>query len=83
MIGEDPKLGDKFKCLNEWPEYKKYRNKTKNLIRNSKRNYFADCKIFKKKNTSCIWKHLSAVNKDSTSIANNMPDELIINNEHI
>ena len=35
------------------------------------------------KNTSSIWKHLSAVNKGSTSKANNMPDELIINNEHI
>ena len=26
-IGEALKLRDKFKCLNEWPEYKKYRNK--------------------------------------------------------
>ena len=35
------------------------------------------------KNTSSNWKNLSAVNKGSTSKANSMPDELIINNEHI
>ena len=38
-IGEARKLRDKFKRLNEWPEYKKYRNKTKNLIRKAKRKY--------------------------------------------
>ena len=50
-------LRDKFKHLNEWPEYKKHRNKAKNLIRNAKRKYFADCGIFE--NTSSI----SALNK--------------------
>ena len=35
------------------------------------------------KNTRSVRKHLSAVNKGSTSKANSMPDELIINNEHI
>ena len=81
-IGEASKLRDKFKRLNEWPEYKKYGNKTRNLIRNAKCKYFADsCGI--SKNTSSIWKHLSAVNKRSTSYANSMPDEVTINNEHI
>ena len=58
------------------------RNKTKNLIRNAKRTYFADS-VESSKNTSSIWKHLSAVNNGSTSKANSMPDELIINNKHI
>ena len=35
------------------------------------------------KNTSSIWTHLSAVNQGSTPKANSMPDELIMNNEHI
>ena len=39
--------------------------------------------VVSSKNTSSIWKHLSAVNKGSTSKANSMPDDLIINNEHI
>ena len=81
-IGRARKLRDKFKRLNEWPEYKKYRNKTKILIRNAKHKYFADY-VESSKNTSSIWKHLSAVNKGSTTKANSMPDELIINNEHI
>ena len=81
-IGEASKLRDKFKRLNEWPEYKNYGNLTKNLIRNAKCKYFADS-VESSKNTSTIWKHLSAVNKRSTSKANSIPDELIINNEHI
>lgn len=81
-IGEARKLRDKYKRLNEWSEYKKYRNKTRNLIRNAKRKHFADS-VETSKSTSSIWKHLSAVNKGSISKANNMPDELMINNEHI
>ena len=56
-IGEARKLRDKFKWLSEWSEYKKYRNKTKNLIRNAKRKYFADS-VESLKNTSIIWKDL-------------------------
>ena len=44
--------------------------------------YFADS-VESSKITSSNWKNLSAVNKGSTFKANSMPDELIINNEHI
>ena len=32
------------------------------------------------KSTSSIWKHLSAINKGTTSNANNLPDEIFIDN---
>ena len=60
----------------------KVQKQTKNLIRKAKRKYFADS-VESSKNTSSIWKHLSAVNKGSTSKANSMPDSVIIYNEHI
>ena len=81
-IGEARKLRDKHKHNNEWSEYKKYRNKTRTLIRNAKCKHFTNSSETSK-STSSIWKHLSAVNKGSTSNSSNLPDELLINNEHI
>ena len=78
-IGEARKLRDKYKYLKKWSEYKLYRNKTRNLIRNAKRTHFTDS-IETSKSTSSIWKHLSAINKGTTSNANNLPDEIFIDN---
>ena len=41
-IGKARKLRDKYKRLNNWPDFKKYRNKTRNLIRDAKRKHFTD-----------------------------------------
>ena len=36
-------LRDKSKRIEQWSDYKRYRNKTKQLIRQAKRNYFSSC----------------------------------------
>ena len=46
--------------LKHWTEYKHYRNKTRNLIRNAKRQHFTKS-IENVKDTSTLWKHLRAV----------------------
>ena len=81
-IGEARKLRDKYKHLKNWPEYKKYRNKTRNLIRDAKHKHFTDS-IETSKSTCSIWKHLSAINKGLKSLAKILPNELLINNERI
>ena len=80
-IREARKARDNYKRLKQWPEYKQYRNKTRSLIRKAKRKHFTDA-VETSKNISIMWKHLKAVNKGSVSTVNNIPDELLINNEH-
>ena len=75
-------LRDKSKRLKQWSDYKRYRNKTKQLIRQAKRNYFSNC-INNSKDTRSIWKHLRNVNNGSNSDASNLPEKLVINDEHI
>lgn len=75
-------LRDKCKRLKQWSDYKRYRNKTKQLIRKAKRNYFSSC-INNSKDTRSIWKHLRTVNSGSNSDSRILPEELVINDEHI
>ena len=75
-------LRDKCKRLKQWSDYKRNRNKTKQLIRQAKRNYFSNC-INNSKDTRSIWKHLRNVNSGSNSDSSNLPEELVINDEHI
>ena len=80
-VGEARKARDNYKRLKQWPEYKQYRNKTRSLIRKAKRKHLTDA-VEPSKNTSIMWKHLREVNKGSVSTVNNIPDELLINNEY-
>lgn len=75
-------LRDKCKRLKQWGDYKKYRNKTKHLIRQAKRKYFSNC-INKSKDTKSIWKHLRNVNTGAKTDSSNLPKELEISNEII
>ena len=52
------------------------------LIRQAKRKYFSNC-INNSKDTRSIWKHLRNVNSGSNSDSSNLPEELVINDEHI
>ena len=67
-----PKIGqariarDRCKHLKHLTEYKHYRNKTRNLIRNAKRHHFTKS-IENFKDASTLWKYLRAVNNGSTS----------------
>ena len=76
------KLRDKYKRLKQWSEYKTYRNKTRQLIRASKRKYFSES-ISKSKDSKHIWSHLRTLNGDSMASNKRLPEEIIINNECI
>ena len=76
------KLRDNCKRKKQWTEYKKYRNKTRQLIRASKRKHFSES-ISKSKDTKHIWAHLRTLNGDSKASNNRLPEELIIDNECI
>ena len=54
---------DNFKRLNQWSEYKKYRNKVTTLIRKAKRNHFSES-ISNSKDTKMIWKLLKSVSQE-------------------
>ncbi|MCG8046530.1 MAG: reverse transcriptase domain-containing protein [Candidatus Thiodiazotropha endolucinida] len=79
-IGQARAARDKCKRLKLWTEYKHLRNKTRNLIRKAKRQYFSNS-IENSKDTSAIWRHLRAVNKGSSTTDNVLPDKLTINGE--
>ena len=59
---------------------KRYRNKTRQLIRTAKRKYFSDS-ISNSKDSKFIWRHLRSVSDNITVSSSNLPDELIINDE--
>ena len=55
-IAATRKRRDACKRRHLWPEYKKYRNKTKDLIRKAKRKHFSDS-VTQSKDTRAIWQH--------------------------
>ena len=71
---------DKYKRQKQWTEYKRYRNKVRNLIRKAKRQHFTHS-VENLKDTSTIWRHLRAVNKGCMTSGNTLPGELIVNGE--
>lgn len=80
-IGQARIARDRYKRLKRWAEYKRYRNKTRKLIRNAKRKHFANS-IETLKDTKTLWKHLKSVHNGSTSSSKTLPDELVIEGEH-
>ena len=75
-------LRDNCKHNKQWADYRKYRNKTRHLIRTAKRKYFSES-ISKSKDSKYIWAHLRALNGDAKSSGKNLPDEIIINDQRI
>ena len=75
-------LRDKSKRLKQWDNYKPYRNRTRHLIKQSKRNFFTNC-IDNSKDTKSIWKHMRNANDGSNLTSRRLPEELVINNERI
>ena len=74
------KLRDISKRHGNWPDYKKYRNKTKTLIRQAKKHHFSEA-VTNLKDTKSIWKHLRSANKKTSACDNALPDELEINGQ--
>ena len=81
-IAEIQKRRDTSKRLKRWDDYPKFRNKTRQLIKQAKRKYFSES-VNNCKDTKAIWKHLRAVTTGSKSSPSNLPSEIIINNERI
>ena len=75
-------IRDKSKRLKQWNDYKRYSNKSKQLIRQAKREYFSNC-IGNSKDSKDIWKHLRNVNNGTNAASSTLPEELIIENERI
>lgn len=72
---------DNSKNKNNWTDYKRYRNMTKNLIRKAKRKHFSES-VTNLKDTKAIWQHLRTANKPNISTSS-LPTELNIDNEQI
>ena len=81
-IAEIQKRRDTSKRLKRWDDYRKFRNKTRQLIKQAKRKYFSES-VNNCKDTKAIWKHLRTVTTGSKSSPSNLPSEIIINNERI
>ena len=75
-------LRDRSKRLKQWDNYKRYRNRTRHLIKQSKRNFFTNC-IDNSKDTKSIWKHIKKATDGSNLTSRRLPEELAINNERI
>ena len=73
---------DTSKRLKQWDNYRKFRNKTRQMIRHAKRKYFSDT-VDNCKDTKAIWKHLRSVSTGTNSSTNQLPAEIVINKEHI
>ena len=79
-IAHARKMRDNCKRRKLWSDYKKYRNKAKQLIRVAKRKYFTDS-VINSRDTKAIWQHFRKVNNKDSSSNSSLPDEIIINDE--
>ena len=57
------KLRDISKRHGNWPDYKMYRNKTKTLIRQAKKDHFSEA-VTNLRDMKSIWKHLRTASKE-------------------
>ena len=64
------KRAQKTKSAEEWLKYKELRNKTTQLIRNSKRNFYSNVIEKNKKDSSKLWKTLNTVTATTTKTSN-------------
>ena len=63
-----------------WSDYKRYRNKTRQLIRAAKRRYFSDS-ISDSKDSKFSWRHLRSLSGNKRVSSSDCANELIINDE--
>ena len=75
------KQRDLCKRRNQWAEYKRYRNKTKYLIRKAKREHFFQISL-NSKDTRTIWQHLRITANKTNTPNNRLPYEIVISNNH-
>ena len=74
------KKHDDSKRRKLWSDYRKYHNKSKDLIRKAKRKHFSDS-VINSKDMRAIWQHFRKINNNDKISNSNLPEEIIINNE--
>ena len=76
------RMRDGYKKNKNWPQYKLFRNKTRDLIhvRKAKRHHFSNS-IASQKDTRTLWKHFRSYTNKTESPLNTLPDELHIDDE--
>ena len=79
-IGQARTARDKYKRQKQWTEYKRYRNKVRNLIRKAKRQHFTHS-VENLQDARTTWRHLRAVNKGCMTSGKTLPDKLIVDGE--
>ena len=79
-ILDEGKLRDHYKRSKNWSKFKEYRNKTRNLIRAAKIAHFSES-IASQKDTRKIWKHFRSLNNKTNSAQNELPEEILINDQ--
>lgn len=77
VITKARKNRDLNKKRKNWPEYKKFRNLTKSLIRKAKRNHFS-ASVTNHKDTKLIWQQIKSVQNTSQNSVKSLPDKLNI-----
>ena len=73
-------LRDNCKRRKQWSDFKRYRNKVRQLIRAAKRKYFSDT-IANTKDSKTIWQHLRSATNTKKVSSSSLSDELIINDK--
>ena len=68
------KTRDMYHKAKNWPQYKYWRNKTTDLIRSAKKDFFAQS-IADNKDNAYLWKHIKSLNGQLHE--NKIPDEMI------
>ena len=76
-IAQARRKRDDFKRKKLWADFKTYRNKTKQLIKITKRKHFSDS-VTDSKDTRAIWQHFRKINNKEKSSNSILPEEVII-----
>ena len=81
-IAQARKNRDLSKRRRNWPEYVKYRNLTKFLIRKAKKNHFTAA-VTNNQDTKSLWKQIKSIQNDANKSSKTLPDQLNIDGEMI
>ena len=79
-ISQARRLRDLNKRKQNWVEYKRYRNLTKNLIKRAKRKCFSES-VTDHKDTRAIWQHIRSAKSNTKETRSALPEALSFDNQ--
>ena len=74
------RMRDNLMRVKNWTQYKKFRNKTRDLIRKANKKHFSES-ISSQKDTRTLWKHFRSCTNKGNSSQNSLPEELKVTGE--